>query len=75
MRSANPRAVILQRVAHCPFCGRAVDASPLARRENPFCRRCLPARLSAVSKTLGSVRWKVEGEYVHFSTEDSRRPR
>jgi hypothetical protein len=67
--------LIVERVGRCSFCGRETDASPLGRRENRFCRRCLPDRMSALSQTLGDVRWRQHGEYIEFVIEGAQRPR
>jgi hypothetical protein len=74
MRRAKPLS-ILERVARCLFCGRQTEASPLGHRENPLCRHCLPERMSMLSNSLGDVTWRVNGEYVEFTTEGSRIPR
>lgn len=75
MTRAKHLPPILERINLCGFCRREVEVSPLGHRENPFCRECLPERLSQAAAQRGEVEWRVVGEYVEFATRDSRTPR
>lgn len=66
---------MLERVRRCTFCGRETTVSHLAHRENPLCGACLPDRMAQLSQSLGAVEWRLNGEYVEFSTVGDRTPR
>jgi hypothetical protein len=63
---------ILERINRCGFCGREAEVSPLGYRENPFCKECLPMRLSQAAALRGAVECRLVGDYVEFVRPDAR---
>jgi hypothetical protein len=62
--------MMLERVRRCLHCGREIEGSPLAYRENPYCSSCLSERLKALNaKPTG---FRISGSYVDAVRNDCR---
>jgi hypothetical protein len=54
-----------ERVHRCVYCGRELRRDVFARRENPWCERCLTQRLAAGAAEHGAVlEWVEDGGYL-----------
>jgi hypothetical protein len=65
---------LLERIQRCRSCGDEVAQRSTSFLENPFCDKCLNARIAEAQSQLGETRWHVVGRYMVLSPLTPQRP-